>query len=178
MPPDVPHRKKHHPAHPHGAPGNQRTHPIHRQRPASHRLTYAEVAKLVHDNNVSGQPDTLIVALIYKESRFDPTEKSKVAGSSATGLMQMTKTAVAEVNRVDKSKIDFATMTQGAANIATGSRYLALRIKRAGNLKDGLNGFGTGPGYADGILAAQSQLTTLKQDGDPMAVLATTIGKF
>ncbi|MDH4742519.1 hypothetical protein OMP43_00650 [Sphingomonas sp. CBMAI 2297] len=40
------------------------------------RLTYSEIATLVKGNNKSDQRDELVIALIYKESRFDPSAKS------------------------------------------------------------------------------------------------------
>ncbi|UAJ09263.1 lytic transglycosylase domain-containing protein [Polymorphobacter megasporae] len=181
------HHRLHRPAAPSTPPGHRSATPAsphaapHRKHSVSlsHRLSYDEIAALVSANNVSGQPDTLIIAVIYKESRFDPLEKSKVAGSSATGLMQITRTAVTEVDRVDKTKSDFTAMTSGAANIKLATRYLKLRIDRAGgDVAKGLDGYGTGPGYATSIVAANSRLTALSKGGDPMAELAATIGKF
>ena len=142
-----------------------------------HRLTYGAVVKLVQGNNVSGQADALIVALIYKESRFDPGAKSAAANSSAAGLMQMTRTAVAEVNRVNKTAIDFTTMTGGAANIAAGTTYLKIRIARAKTLAAGLDGYGMGPGYSTSIITAADQIKAMPKGGDPLAILTATIGK-
>lgn len=65
------------------------------------RLTHDQVSAFVAANNLSGQSDTVVIALIYKESRFEPAVVA--ATSSATGLMQMTTGAVAEVNRVRKT---------------------------------------------------------------------------
>jgi len=56
-------------------------------------------------------------------------------------------------------------MKDPAKNIQCGSYYLGLRIKR---VKDdataGLNGFGTGPGYADNILTCETCLKKAPPD--------------
>lgn len=50
-------------------------------------------------------------------------------------------------------------MTDPAKNIQCGTYYLDLRIKREnGNIKDGLNAFGTGVGHADDILVCEKCL--------------------
>jgi len=124
---------------------------------ATSLLTRSQVESYIAANNnapVSGQ---LLLCMIWKESGFDPTVKS--SGSSATGLMQMTKPAVTTVNQNTPKGVHFehSEMTDPARNIACGSHYLRIRIDWAnGDLKKGLEGFGTGTGYADDILACET----------------------
>lgn len=137
------------------------------------KLTYDEVAALVAANNKSGQADAVIIALIYKESRFDPNIRA--ATSTATGLMQMTTGAVTEVNRVCKTSYTHISMTVAASNILVGSNYVRIRIERAGgDLAKGLDGFGTGTGYSTPILRAAARLAGTRT---PMQVLLEEIGK-
>lgn len=137
------------------------------------KLTYDEVTKLVAVNNQSGQDDTAVIAVIYKESRFDPAVAA--ATSSATGLMQMTKGAVTEVDRVRKTTYLHSAMTLPTTNIMVRSICLSIRIGRAGgDLANGLDGFGTGPGYSASILRAAGRL---KKGDNPTKVLTEEIGK-
>ena len=79
-------------------------------------LTFDEVKKLVADNNQARDiRNRLIVCHICKESGFDSTIKNEK--SSATGLMQITKGAVAEFNRVRKTTYSHNDMTDAATNI-------------------------------------------------------------
>lgn len=135
---------------------------------AGKALSYAQVAKLVQQNNYSGQSDALVIALIYKESTFEPSAKAK--GSTASGLMQMTKTALKELQRVYPGEFASVDLTDPAQNVCAGCKYLALMIKRAkGDVTKGLEKFGTGPGYAASILAAEKALNA--GPADPMAEL-------
>lgn len=121
--------------------------------------TYEEIKKLVAANNKSRVSDELLICLIWKESGFDPDTKNKK--SSATGLMQVTKGAVEEVNKDTPKGVHYehGDMTDPVKNIQCGSYYLELRIKWAkGNFKDGMNGYGTGAGYADNILLCEECL--------------------
>jgi Transglycosylase SLT domain len=138
------------------------------------RLTYSEIDQLVWYNNRADLVKTIFIAQIYKESRFDPAAKS--AGSTATGLMQMTTGAVTEVNRVKKTAYKHTDMTIAATNIQAGTTYLQILVDRWGGLAAGLDKYGTGPGYSTNILAAHAEL--VKDPADPMAVLAKFIGKF
>lgn len=116
-------------------------------------LTVDEIKKLVVDNNqASGIRDRLFVCLIWKESGFDPTIKN--SGSSATGLMQLTKGAVVEVNRVRKTSYDHDDMNDPALNIEVGTTYIEILMKRnKDSLERALNKFGTGKGYSNSIIA-------------------------
>jgi len=115
-------------------------------------LTADEIWELVANNNkASGIRDRLFVCQIWKESGFDPDIKN--TGSSATGLMQLTKGAVAEVNRVRKTSYDHDDMTDPALNIEVGTTYLDILIKRNKNkLETALAKYGTGSAYADSII--------------------------
>ncbi len=97
------------------------------------KLDFETVKQLVMDNNRSEKvSDRLLLCLIWKESGFD--DASRNSTSSATGLMQVTKGAVADVNANTPQGIHFdhSDMTDGARNIQCGSCYLDVRIKRAG----------------------------------------------
>jgi RHS repeat-associated protein len=137
------------------------------------RLSYSEVSQKVHDNNNSGQSDNLIIAMAYKESRFKTG--ATVKGSSALGLLQMTKTAVSEVNRVKNTDYTHAEMSNPDKNIAAATTYIQMRIDRSGgNVAKGLDGYGTGPGYSTNILKAADDLS--KPNVDPVSVLKKDIG--
>jgi hypothetical protein len=127
--------------------------------------TYEEIKKLVADNNKSSVSDELLICLIWKESGFDPDTKNKT--TTATGLMQVTKPAVDDVNKNTPKGVHYehGDMTDPVKNIQCGSYYLALRIKWAkGNPKDGINGYGTGAGYADNIMFCEECLKNKKGD--------------
>lgn len=129
---------------------------------AGKTLSYEEVVKLITANNKSGNATVtteLLTALIWKESSFKPDAGS--ANSSATGLMQMTKVAVEDVNNNTPKPIHFehSEMTDPAKNIQCGTYYLAMRIAReGGDLVKGLDKYGTGPGYSTNILACEKCL--------------------
>jgi soluble lytic murein transglycosylase-like protein len=120
--------------------------------PKNSKLTLAQVKVLVDSNNNSSLTTELITCLIWKESGFEPKAKNK--SSSATGLMQMTKTAVTEVNRNAPKGTHFehSEMTDSAKNISCGTYYLKILLKRnQNNCTAALNKFGTGAGYSDDI---------------------------
>lgn len=124
-------------------------------------LTFDEVKKLVTANNLAtGIEDRLLICLIWKESGFDPAVQN--SGSSAAGLMQMTKGAVAEVNRVRKTTYTHADMTDAASNIKAGSTYIDILMKRNGkDIAKALNKFGTGPGYSSSIIKCSSCMSDM-----------------
>lgn len=119
------------------------------------RLGYDEVRTLIEANNNSSLTTELLTCLIWKESGFDPNAHS--ASSTATGLMQMTVGAVQDVNHNTPQGIHFehSEMTTPARNIACGTYYLAILIRRWGNVTAGLEHYGTGTGYADNILRCE-----------------------
>jgi membrane-bound lytic murein transglycosylase MltF len=118
--------------------------------------TYAQIKVLVKNHNKSTKlSDDFIVCLIWKESGFDDAVKN--SQSSATGLMQMTKAAVTDVNKVTPKGVHYthADMTDPAKNIECGTYYLDLRIKWAKDVTKGVEGFGTGKGYATKIFTCE-----------------------
>lgn len=120
-------------------------------------LTAPQVTALIASNNKSSASTELLLCLIWKESGFDPAVKN--SSSSATGLMQMTKGAVTQVNKSTPKGVHFehSEMTDSAKNIECGTYYVKIRTEWAGgDLKKGLEGFGTGAGYADKILTCES----------------------
>ena len=125
-------------------------------------LTYAQVQACVMKNNHSGLSPEVVICIAWKESSFNPGEKNP--HSSALGLMQVTKGAVDDVNRNTPAGVHFqhSEMIDPDKNIACATYYLALRIKRAGgNVKKGIEGYGTGRGYADNILSCEACLKSL-----------------
>jgi soluble lytic murein transglycosylase-like protein len=140
---------------------------------SANRLDYHAMEVTVAANNQSGQSDELIIAQAYKESRFDPSAKN--SSSSATGLLQMTKGAVAEVNRVNKTSYNHSGMSNAAQNVEVGTQYLKICIDRKKSVSAGLDYYGTGAGYSTKILAAETALQA--HPADPMAELIRIIGK-
>jgi soluble lytic murein transglycosylase-like protein len=141
-------------------------------------LDYQQVSAHVSLHNKSTFSNFTVISLIYKESRFDP--KAKASTSTATGLMQMTKTALGEVNRVKKTAFKHADMTDAATNIQAGTSYLAICLARKGDQSAALNYYGTGTGYSTKIMAAAAELAKLPApvtSSAAMAVLVAQIGK-
>lgn len=123
------------------------------------KLTYDQVRAYVLNNNHSGVSTEVVICMAWKESSFNSDEANP--HSSALGLMQVTKGAVDEVNRNTPVGVHFehGEMTDPARCIACATYYLALRIKEAGgDVKKGIEGYGTGRGYADNILRCKSCL--------------------
>lgn len=130
-------------------------------------LSYEQMVKLVRDNNRSKIfSDKFVICLAWKETNFDPEVVN--GGSTATGLMQLTKGAVDLVNKNSPAGIHFShdEMTDAAKNIQCGTYYLDIcKTKLAGVDKS----FGTGAGYSKSICACEK---ALKNDGThPMAAL-------
>jgi hypothetical protein len=122
-------------------------------------LGLGDVKKLVSVNNLSTVlSNEFIVCLIWKECGFDPRPNQD--GSSAIGMMQLTRGAVAEVNKLPSrfgQPFRYEDMTDNAKNIQCGTLYPDLRIKWAKNsISAGVNGYGTGQGYVDNILACEA----------------------
>ncbi len=145
------------------------------KKAARSRLPREQVETYIKANNNASVSTELLLCLIWKESSFDPKTKSR--SSSATGLMQVTKPAVQDVNRNTPKGVHFenSDITDPAKIIACGTHYLKQRIKPAGDTKEGLEGYGTGPGYADNILACERCLTDRSaEQADPDACLHAT----
>lgn len=127
------------------------------------KLAFDEVKKLAQDNNRSSKvSDRLLLCLIWKESGFNDAVKNST--SSATGLMQVTRAAVTDVNANTPKGVHYihSEMSDSAKNVQCGSYYLDIRIKRAGgDIKKGIERYGTGSGYADNLLACEACLKDL-----------------
>jgi soluble lytic murein transglycosylase-like protein len=125
--------------------------------------TFEEIQTLVREHNKSQQlSDGFVICLIWKESGFSDTIVN--SKTTATGLMQLTKGAVSDVNRNTPAGVHFEhdkmtdPMTDPEKNIECGTFYLDLRIKWAKDQKKGIEGYGTGPGYADSIFTCEKCL--------------------
>ncbi|MCX5540926.1 transglycosylase SLT domain-containing protein [Paraburkholderia sp. CNPSo 3076] len=109
-----------------------------------------EIRKLVQTNNRSTLDENLVICQIYMESRFDST--AAPSGSTARGLMQMTKGAVQQVYKYRAQKSlghmpsDAQThqlfseaaaahassrLTDDATNIGLGTEYMQYWIDKA-----------------------------------------------
>jgi Transglycosylase SLT domain len=137
------------------------------------QLSYAEIKNLIAFNNRSCYVDRILIAQIWKESRFDPARKATT--STATGLMMVTSTAVTETNRVKGTTFKHTDIGVASTNIQCGSLYLLICQERKGTLLAALNYYGTGTGYGDNIIAASDAL--IPEPADPIAVLQKYIGK-
>ena len=130
-------------------------------------MTYEEIKALVASNNKSTLfSDQFVICLIWKETNFDPSLKN--AKSSATGLMQLTKGAVAMVNSCTPAGVHFehADMLDAAKNIQCGTYYLDIaKTKLAGVDKS----YGTGAGYSKSIVACEACLVA--DESHPMTAL-------
>jgi hypothetical protein len=112
-----------------------------------------EIRQLVQANNKSSLNENLIVCQIYMESRFD--SNASPGGSSAKGLMQLTKGAVQQVykyraqNTLGHMPSDAQThqlfaeaaavhaspqLTDDAKNIGLGTEYMQYWIDKAGSV--------------------------------------------
>lgn len=110
-----------------------------------------EIRRLVQANNKSMLDENLVICQIYMESRFD--SNAAPGGSTAKGLMQMTKAAVQQVYKYRAQKTSghipsdaqtqklFAEaaavhassrLTDDATNIGLGTEYMQYWIDKAG----------------------------------------------
>ncbi len=114
-------------------------------------LSYDQIKSQVAANNLSGQSNELITCVCWKESTFNPNGQNP--NSSARGLMGVTKAAARDTGYKYSQLYDVGT------NIKAGSKYIKLRIKWVGgNVSDGLDGYGTGPGYSANVLSCEKCL--------------------
>lgn len=128
-------------------------------------LTYDEIKKIVKDNNRSKiLSDEFIICLAWKESGFKSSIKNEK--STATGLMQITRGVIIDVNKNFKTSFAHSEMSEPEKNIQCGTYYLDLRIKWAKKEKAGIEGFGTGKGYADKLYKCEE---CLKSDSNHWA---------
>jgi len=140
---------------------------------AARRLTYDQAKALVHDNNLSGLPDEVILAIMYKESSFDPSAMSSDPNSSAMGLMGITRSALNDVESNPKFAAQIGVgpidLSDPATNVRVGSAYLELLISRdGGSLGQALATYGDGTeGYVPQIIAATRALIANPQNPEP-----------
>lgn len=121
-------------------------------------LSYDQIAALVAAHNKSGQSNELIICMAYKESTFDP-DADRPDPQTARGLLGVTDAAATDVG------VDYEDLHDPATNIAAGSEYLGIRIRRNhGNVRNGLIGYGTGRRYADSLLKCADCLVSHAKD--------------
>jgi soluble lytic murein transglycosylase-like protein len=134
------------------------------------RLTFLQVKNYVSANNQSALSGEAIIAVIWKESSFDP--KAASATTTATGLMGITKPAVDTVNNTTPPGVHFehSEMTDPVKNIQCGTYYLKYFMRTLA-IKEALEHYGTGPGYADNILTCERCLQETLPLPDPQACL-------
>jgi hypothetical protein len=126
------------------------------------------VLRLIKENNQSGLDDAKVLCQAYQEShpsgRTRGTFNQNTKVGSHRGLLQVSPEAAGEAGLGNGVKPKIGTGDTGTAavnpdymkniydpaqNIQVGTKYLRLRIDRAGDETKGLEGFGTGKGYAD-----------------------------
>ena len=131
-------------------------------------LTYTQAVEVARENNLSRLPVEMIVAIMYKESTFNPQTTNPK--STATGLMGITAAALRDVLNSYTGFPSSPNLFDPATNAQVGSAYLDIRLDVfKGNLQKTLAQYGTGPEYAAQIIAATRALQ--KRPTDPLAVL-------
>jgi len=125
-------------------------------------LSAYDTLKVIDRHNYSGQPRTLILCLIYRESTFDTMAHN--LGTDARGLMQVRAAAAKDEG------MDFSLMFDPELNVATGTSYLARLIRRKhGNARAGLAAYGEGPHYADAIINCSCCLQASMANTNPFS---------
>jgi len=120
-------------------------------------LSYDTIrAKVMANNQAAPTFSTeLITCQIWKESSFDPSAQN----GSHIGLMQINNDAVDFVNSNTPRGVHFNypdDMLDPDKNIQCGTYYLSIWSTKFGtSVKDTLNAFGTGSGYADNIMTCE-----------------------
>jgi RHS repeat-associated protein len=141
------------------------------QKKNSSIFTYDQMKVLVKANNKSKLDDELIIAVAWNESNFDQSKKA--TGSSATGLMMLTKTALKELKRLDLGDFSYKDIQNDANyNIQAGSIYLEHRISLVkGNIINGLKGYGTGESYPAAQIKDCAENLKAHSEADPFKYL-------
>ncbi|HRH43177.1 MAG TPA: transglycosylase SLT domain-containing protein, partial [Pyrinomonadaceae bacterium] len=126
-------------------------------------LSLEVVIDIISRNNRArddGADDAIVLCQAYKESHFIPNAQI----GSKRGLLQIGVAGAYEAGwgngktrlKDKTANPDFFSdkLFEPNQNIWTSTKYLSIRIQRAGgDVKAGLNGYGTGDGYADNILS-------------------------
>ena len=122
-------------------------------------MPLSNLTGMIKSLNFSGQPNKLIGCIISTESSGRPGAGN--SGSSAKGLMQVLKGGAKDVAQHGaggtfqgmNGKQLYAHATDPAANIATGTALLKLKVGYAGgNVQNGLDMYGTGAPYGQNEL--------------------------
>ena len=117
-------------------------------------FTLTEIIEYVKKNNKSKYlSHEFVISQIWKETNFSP--RSPKGGGGASGLMQVQPDALTDLNANQGTTYKHSQMKDPATSIQAGTQYADLRIERAGNLREGMNGYGTGTGYANDILECE-----------------------
>jgi soluble lytic murein transglycosylase-like protein len=128
------------------------------------QLSFEEAKKLVEQNNKSGLSNELILCIMWAESSHDPDAPH--TSKTETGLMAMTKDAATDVGYT------LSDLRDNAKNVAAGSTYLKLTIKRKGSLGAGMRSYGTGETYpVDKILECEKCLKNNPCNDNPQKCL-------
>jgi RHS repeat-associated protein len=126
----------------------------------SQPLPKSVLTEMISSLNFSGQSNKLIDCIVSTESSGKPGAGNST--STAKGLMQVLKGGAKDVAQHGKGgtfegmngKQLYAHATDPAANIATGTALLKLKVGYAGgNLQNGLDMYGTGAPYGQNRLA-------------------------
>lgn len=163
---------------------NEQAPPADKPAPPTKPLTYEQIKELVRENNRSRLPDELIIALIYKESSFNPQARTQEPGSTASGLMQVTERAwkVVHEERLNYGKGNSPNFGEHvfdpATNIQRGTAYLQHRIDGSrGDIERGLAGYGP-PKEKNYVASIFDAAIALQQNPpDPIAALNQVYGR-
>lgn len=120
---------------------------------ARYPLAYEHIVS-AHARNYDLDP-TLLAAVIYAESRFDPDVESS---AGAVGLMQLLpETAKGIALRTGGAEFVVSDLRDPEINVRYGSWYLNhLRARYDGDMRLALAAYHAGPGNVDGWLAEGS----------------------
>ncbi len=95
-------------------------------------------------------PKELVLAVIRTESDFRPRAESSVG---ARGLMQMTESALSDVNLQLKTSYSFEDMFDPEINIRCGTCYLSRMYRQFGDYEIALAAYNAGPGVVSNWLS-------------------------
>jgi hypothetical protein len=129
---------------------------------------YKAVQKWVADNNFSTVPDSVVIAVAWRGSTFDPN--AKIPKGSATGLLGITRRPIKELNDTyEPDTVSLDDVKNPEVNIRTGVLYMQhlLKIHPSWNMETMLDHYGTGPGkgYGASIIRAANALKRIRGIG-------------
>jgi soluble lytic murein transglycosylase len=112
---------------------------------ARYPLRYEQIIR-THAANYDLEP-TLLAAVVYTESKFDPSARSS---AGAVGLMQLLpETAKGIAVRTGGARFVVGDLLDPEVNVRYGSWYLRNLIRRYGDLPTALAAYHAGPGNVD-----------------------------